>query len=434
MPDDDARKRSGERFAADLRTKREERGLAAEELCERLRVPSGLFEAFESGRLVGHPMFNRVYLRSLARSYADATGTPSAPVLSALGATLNGEYEKGQLQREIEAYDESVEEEGEAAAAAEREASPTEDSAGAESHAESDEATPPSEPDWMTSSPPGASTEAAEQRDREREEQAREREREREERARQQEQRREERAAQQQETRRERAARQSAAAEQSTAAQQERREERPARHRRRQRSSGSNAGRWGAGLLVLALVAAGLYFLVPVLSGDGGGAETAQTAAAPADTAAGGAQEAQQRDRPPRADLQLGETVSFTLVAEEGPVRDLKVTRDQDVRRPYWIEEGQATVFPTQQRIIIENPPAGEPTLQNARLLIEGYPYPTDRRDAQGRLVITREDLQAFADTLRGEPAQIPAQRDTAAFLGGGSPQGGNEEGAAPQI
>ena len=420
MPDDDARERSGERFAADLRAKREERGLAAEELRERLRVPGRLFEAFESGRLVGHPMFNRVYLRSLARSYADAAGMPSAPVLSALGATLNGEYEKGQLQREIETHEEGVEEEGGAAAAAEREASIPEASAGAESHVESGEAGPPSEPDWTTSSPPGASTEAAEQREREREEQARERERE--ERARQQERRRKE------QRRKERAAQQ----------QEARREERPARHRRRQRSSGSHVGRWVAGLLVLALVAAGLYVLAPVLSGGGGDAETAQTAAA-ADTAAGGAQEAQQRDRPPLADLQLGETVSFTLVADGGPVRDLKVTRDQDVRRPYWIEEGQATVFPTRQRIIIENPPAGEPTLQNARLLVEGYPYPTDRRDAQGRVVITREDLQAFADTLRGEPAQIPARRDTAAFLGGGSPQGespqgGNEEGAAPQI
>ncbi|PSQ99979.1 MAG: hypothetical protein BRD48_02475, partial [Bacteroidetes bacterium QS_9_68_14] len=97
MPDDDARKRSGQRFAADLRAMREERGLSVEELRERLHVPSGLFEAFESGQLGGgDPMFNRVYLRSLARSYADATGAPSAPVLAALRATLEGEYEEGR--------------------------------------------------------------------------------------------------------------------------------------------------------------------------------------------------------------------------------------------------------------------------------------------------------------------------------------------------
>lgn len=432
MPNDDARQRSGERFAADLRARREEHGLSAKELRETLHMPRGLFEAFESGRLVGHPMFNRVYLRSLTRSYADATNTPSAPALSALGDTLEGTYEEGQLQREIEAYDEP-------------EPPPEEEQEGAEGP-EEEEAAPATaadqqdEPDWMTSSPPGASTEQAKQREREKEEHAREREREREQRARRQQERREEQARRQEERRQEhrqqRAAQQSAAqqsaAAEGAAAQQERRtrerEERPAHHRRRRRGS-SNVGRWVAGVLVVAALAVGLYFLLPMLGGGGGG-ETTQTAAATADTAAGGQQGAQQQDQPPAANLQIGETMNFTVIAEAGPVRDLKVTRDQDVRRPYWIEEGQATVFPTQNRIIIENPPTGDPTLQNVRLLAEGYPYPTDQRDAQGRIVITRQDLQAFADTVRGKPAQIPAQRDTAALLGGAQPQG--EEGAAP--
>lgn len=434
MPDDDARKRSGQRFAADLRAMREERGLSVEELRERLHVPSGLFEAFESGRLVGgHPMFNRVYLRSLARSYADATGAPSAPVLAALRATLEGEYEEGRLQREIESYDEPEPraEEGEDRSAESEEAGEAAGAATATGTAVA--ADQQDEPDWITSSPPGASTEQAAQREREKEERARERERKREERARRQQEQREERARRQEESRRERAAGQQEGRSRQQENRSREREERPARHRRRRQRSG-NAGRWIAGALVAVALAVGGYFLIPALGG-GGGAETAQTTAATADTAGGpqGAQQ-QKQNQPPAADLQIGETMNFTVIADQGPVRDLKVTRDQDVRRPYWVEEGQAKVFPARNRIVIENPSAGDPTLQNVRLLAEGYPYPTDRRDAQGRIVITRQNLQAFADTLRGEPAQIPAQRDTAALFDAGGQQPQGEEGAAPQI
>jgi cytoskeletal protein RodZ len=420
MPADDARQTAGQRLAADLRSKREEHGLSDDDLREKMRVPGGLVQAFESGQLLGHPMFNRVYLRSLVRSYADAAGVPSAAALSALASTLEGNYEEGQLEREIEAYEREGKAESkrgeDAAVEEEPEAPEATAAAGEEREAEAEEQS--QEPDWTTQSPPSASLEEARRREREKEERAQARRREREERARQQEQRRRQREEQQQQRREQRQQQKRPEREPEQQEQRQREGDRPARRRRRdrRRSGSSNVGRWIVGAVLLAAVAAGVFFLVQ--SPGGGDAETAQSAAATSDTAAGGAEQPAQQDRPPPANLQLGEMMNFTVVADGGPVRDLKVTRDQDVRRPYWIEAGQAIVFPTSERIIIENPSQDESVLQNIRLLAEGHPYPTSRRDSLGRIVITRQDMQTFADTVRGEPAQIPTQRDTAAFTG----------------
>ena len=423
MPADDARQTAARRLAADLRSHREARGLSDEDLREKLHMPPSLIEDFESGRLMEQSLFNRVYLRSLVRSYADAAEVPSAAALAGLGAALEGNYEEGQLDREIAAH-QKREQEGAAeettpdAAAAKEEHQQQEEEGGAAAATAAPHSPAEKEPDWSSQSPPSASLEEAQRRDREKEERARARAREREEQARRQKQRREQREQQQHEERQQQRQQQKQQREQQQREQQQREADRPARRSRRDRRSSSSAGRWVIGALLVAAVAAGVFFLVPSFGGGGSGTETAQSVAAAGDTAAGGGEQTAQQDQRPPADLQLGETMSFTVVAEGGAVRDLKVTRDQDVRRPYWIEAGQATVFPAQQRIIIQNPPEGEPTLQNVRLLAEGYPYPTDRRDEQGRIVITRQDMQSFADTLRGEPAQVPAQRDTASFTG----------------
>jgi hypothetical protein len=45
--------------------------------------------------------------------------------------------------------------------------------------------------------------------------------------------------------------------------------------------------------------------------------------------------------------------------------------------------------------------------------LLEGYPYPLDRRDARGRIVITRDTAEAFVDTLRGDPVSLDVEPDT---------------------
>ena len=120
--------------------------------------------------------------------------------------------------------------------------------------------------------------------------------------------------------------------------------------------------------------------------------------------------------RPPPANLTLGETLHLTVVAETD-VTGIRVRRDNDLRRPYWIEAGEATVFPFSEQIIVE-----QQWEAVDRLLLEGYSYPLDRRNAAGRLVLTREEVEAFADTLRGAPAGLSITPDTAA-LPSASPQ-----------
>ena len=116
---------------------------------------------------------------------------------------------------------------------------------------------------------------------------------------------------------------------------------------------------------------------------------------------------ADDADQPTPASIELGDTLKITVVAEEGAISPIRVQRDDDLRRPYYIEEGEGAVFPTETVVILED------QLDDIQLLLEGYEFPTDMRDDQGRIVIDRETAEAFADTLHAEPVSLPAERDT---------------------
>jgi hypothetical protein len=85
----------------------------------------------------------------------------------------------------------------------------------------------------------------------------------------------------------------------------------------------------------------------------------------------------------------------------------MRVQQDDDLRRPYWIEEGDVRVFPFTRRITFEN------QLDSLRLFLEDYPYPTTRTNEEGQIVISRDTAEQFVDTLRGTPAPFPAPYDT---------------------
>jgi len=95
----------------------------------------------------------------------------------------------------------------------------------------------------------------------------------------------------------------------------------------------------------------------------------------------------------------------FVTVLATAPVRELRVRQDDDLRRPYWIEEGDALVFPFARRITLQN------QLDSLRLFLNRFSYPTTRPDA--RVVLTRDTVQQFAETLQGAPATISATPDT---------------------
>lgn len=105
---------------------------------------------------------------------------------------------------------------------------------------------------------------------------------------------------------------------------------------------------------------------------------------------------------------ELGGTVYATLYASNGNVQGVRVQRDDDIRRPYWIEEGDAVVMPFTERISIEE------QLDQFELFINEYPIPVEPLDSQGRRVLTRDDLESWADTTQTPPADgLPTPVDT---------------------
>lgn len=105
---------------------------------------------------------------------------------------------------------------------------------------------------------------------------------------------------------------------------------------------------------------------------------------------------------------ELGESIYATLYAANGSVNGVRVQRDDDLRRPYWIEEGDAVVLPFTDRITIEE------QLDQLQLFVNEYPVPLEPLDSQDRRVLTRSDLESWADTMQAAPAEdLPAPSDT---------------------
>jgi len=166
----------------------------------------------------------------------------------------------------------------------------------------------------------------------------------------------------------------------------------------------------GIGIAVVFLVLVGLG--VAYMSSDDEAApaapDTVTTAATPApapeDTTADTT--TTPAPQPPMANVTLGTEISLLVVADSN-VSALRIQRDDDLRRPYWIQQGEASLFPFEERAVIGN------EFDDIRLFIEGYRYPVAPGDTVDGLEITRERAQAFVDTLRGDPPSLSVETDT---------------------
>ncbi len=79
------------RFARDLSALRESQGVTIERIHQQSKIPLHVLQDFEADALLGNPVFNRVYLRSLVKTYADSLRVPIGEVLSALESAYAGE-------------------------------------------------------------------------------------------------------------------------------------------------------------------------------------------------------------------------------------------------------------------------------------------------------------------------------------------------------
>lgn len=362
MPD--ATSSSGQQFALDLQQIREARGVALQDVHEETKIPIGLLEQFEQTGLFDHPMFNRVYLRSLVRTYAEMIHIPTDTALSALDKALNGTY-RGELlaatsgQKGVRQITEAEE-----PLATERRppAEPVEPPE--QPHPPTAAAPPPPEAEPPLVEPPAvaAADEAAAE------------------------------VVEEKQPLRPVGTVQTAAGPEAQA------RARPSSRPKRPDPYGStgNAWQWVAGVVVILLLAAGIWAIIAFTNtSTPEAAEPVAEAVPEPDTVDVAPPE------PVTAGVTVGDTIDVVVVAETGPVQQIRVTQDTDSRRPYWIEQGRANRFPVLERIVIEE------QLEKIRLLVEGYEFPTSRRDSLNRIVITRETAEAFADTLTGDPVPL---------------------------
>ncbi len=335
---------SGLRFASDLRRIREARGVTIEHLYQETKIPQSLLESFEETGLFDHPMFNRVYLRSFVRNYAEVVGIEPDVAVAALEEAVDARYDGGLERRYLST---GAADEAERAVEAEPAADPV--------------PAPRQEPPRQAAPPPGAP----------------------------------ERPAPPPVTvapkppARERAAPipSDPAGETPWYAQSPAPGAPLAKPRPRSRRDSS----WGGwvGLAVAALVIGGVIWLI---------VRTVRLPEPPpADTVA---DTTEQRETPlaaaPAEPVSLPDTLRLTITAEEDRLQGIRVTVDDDVRRPYWLEQGTSRTFRFRERIIVEN------QLDRMSLQVNDAAYPGDFPDEQGRIVITRDSVRARAASRRG--------------------------------
>lgn len=395
MPDE-KEIQSGRRLAEDLRRLREERDVTIEALHEETKIPLGLIESFEEDALFGHQMFNKVYLRSFVRTYAQVVGLDVGPVTQALEAALTGDYnhqlreasaeadtEEQQVAAEPDDAQSEAADEGDAAerasasTAAPEGASDVEDTGARAKRPAEDEAVGDADDAEDTEPAPAAPEKRAEQPatppedDRGSEEEG---------------------AAA--------AAASPTATSPPGAAPQESETSRRQPSRSRSRTSGSSAPTWVfavGGLIVVALLA---WLFISVFTGEGTGEAAQESTAADTTEAAAPADTVQQE--PAFEPVTIGDSIDVEVLAADGPIRELRVRPDNQTRRPYWIEEGQSMSFSAANRITFSPPQeaTNERPMDVMRLLVEGREYPTGERNAQGQLVITRDRAQTVLDSL----------------------------------
>lgn len=376
---------TGQQLADDLRRIREDRDVSLDALHDETKIPVGLLQQFEETGLFDHPMFNRVYLRSLIRAYAEMVEIPTDTALTALDQALDGSYDGLLVTRYLKASSEDSTPQNVEVEVAQK---ADEEEAGEvlRRKKREDEAT---EKAAVTTAPVVAAA-ASEDIEKASEQKARSPEAPK-----------EAELPQMPKTR-----------PRTTA---KRRQPTPRRSKRSTSGQGRSEIKLGGinpayvfgGIGVLLL--GGIIWAIINYVDFGSSAQDLQQAQALADStaradslASAQAQAAAEAERQPqRANITLGDTLNFVVIADQDKVQGIRITRDDDVRRPYWIEQGVAQAFPAQRRIIIDD------KLDIIRVLLNGYPYPTTNRDDRGRLVITRESAQAFVDTLTGQPEQV---------------------------
>ncbi len=373
----------GTRFARDLRRIRRDRGISLADIHDATKIAYDIIKRFEHDALINHPQFNRVYLRLFVRAYAEHLGLDVQMTLEALELAIKGRY-AGSLAKEY--LGESEEERKEARPKQQKKTSrakpaapesdqvteaapstqterkpaktPRKKSSGAARKTDAgtpDAGTPDSgTPDSGT---PDAETSPTEQ---------------------------------------------PVAREVSSPEGVSDRSASPGARPSKggsisdptwkflgaQAPSGSGSGsgadpRWiFLGVLVV-VVGLGVWALTRMGSGPD---ELVQESPLPVELVE------PANDIPIQS---LPDTLNITIVADKGGVAPIRVTLDDDLRRPYWIDRGGSMTFRMVDRIILEQ------QLDSVTVLVEGMTYPVSRPAGEDIVTLTRDAARSWFSSIQ---------------------------------
>ncbi len=388
----------GTRFARDLRRIRRARGVSLTDIHDATKMAYDLIKLFEHNALIGHPQFNRVYLRLFVRGYAEHLGMDVEMTLEALELAMKGRYtdslakaylgesgEEGQKEsskkgektgREEPAAPESdqVTEETSSVQAEKKSSeipheksegsTPQSDSAATDLGATAPKTSPTEQPvAQKISSPKGVADRSASSRSSSK------------------------------------ASPSKAAGVRSSAGSDSGSGTDPRWIFLGARSSaGSDSGsgtdpRWIFLGLFVVVVGLGIWGLTRAISGPDELAQQASLSSEriePANDMADAA--APASTIPPQS---LPDTLNIVIVADKGGVAPIRVTVDNDLRRPYWIDRGNAMTFRMVDRIILEQ------QLDSVTVQVEGMTYPVSRPAGEDMVTLTRDAVRSWFSSIQ---------------------------------
>ena len=91
----------------------------------------------------------------------------------------------------------------------------------------------------------------------------------------------------------------------------------------------------------------------------------------------------------------LPDTLNIVIVADKGSVAPIRVTVDNDLRRPYWISRGGSMTFRMADRIILEQ------QLDSVTVQVEGMTYPVSRPTGEDMVTLTRDALRSWFSSIQ---------------------------------
>lgn len=94
----------------------------------------------------------------------------------------------------------------------------------------------------------------------------------------------------------------------------------------------------------------------------------------------------------PSVPIVLGDSIPIYVVASGGKLDPFRFQKDADLRRPYWLDEGDSMLFYVKNRAAIED------HLDMMQIVISGSPYPIYSTDSTARIIITRDSIKTYLE------------------------------------